>query len=128
MSKGKFVWFEFYAEEIDGALAFYTEVVGWKTRSEQMPQGPYQLLLAGEAAVGGVMPLPPEAKQAGVPAHWLGYIATDDVDQTTVEAKSLGGAVIMEPFDVEGVGRIAILTDPQGAAFAAFCSAIRTGG
>ena len=33
------------------------------------------------------------------------------------KAKELGGQEVAPPFDVEGVGRMAVLTDPVGAAF-----------
>ena len=37
------------------------------------------------------------------------------VDETLAKVKSLGGSVCMEPMDVEGVGRMAVIQDPQGA-------------
>jgi predicted enzyme related to lactoylglutathione lyase len=39
-------------------------------------------------------------------------------DETAKKAKSLGGNVISEPFDVIDVGRMANIQDPQGAKFA----------
>ena len=29
----------------------------------------------------------------------------------------LGGQIVQEPFDIPGVGRVAVVTDPQGATF-----------
>jgi predicted enzyme related to lactoylglutathione lyase len=54
----------------------------------------------------------------GVPPHWLGYIAVDDIDNRVAAAKQAGARVMREPFDVEGVGRIAILKDAVGALIA----------
>ncbi|RMG61620.1 MAG: VOC family protein, partial [Calditrichaeota bacterium] len=53
-----------------------------------------------------------------VPSHWLVYFAVEDCDATVKTAQSLGGQVLVSPSDIPGVGRFAILQDPQGAVFA----------
>jgi predicted enzyme related to lactoylglutathione lyase len=45
------------------------------------------------------------------------YVAVASADQAAKKAKALGGNVLMEPFDVMDVGRMAIIQDQQGAAF-----------
>ena len=45
---------------------------------------------------------------------------TLDASASAARAKSLGAQVVMEPFDVPTVGRIAVLVDPQGAAIGLF--------
>jgi hypothetical protein len=40
-----------------------------------------------------------------------------NVDATVKKARKLHGKVYMPPVDVPTVGRIAVLADPQGAAF-----------
>ena len=62
--------------------------------------------------VGGSM-LP---QAPGLPNHWHVYFGTDDADATAATAAEQGGAVIVPPFDIP-VGRIAVLSDPQGAMF-----------
>ena len=47
--------------------------------------------------------------------HWFAYLEVDDVDDRIAEAKENGARVMQEPFDIEGVGRIAILADSTGA-------------
>ncbi len=54
----------------------------------------------------------------GTPNFWLAYFAVEDTDATVARAEELGGAVAAPAFDVPGVGRMAVLTDPQGAVFA----------
>jgi hypothetical protein len=73
---------------------------------------PYAVFKAGEAMVGGSM-LP---QAPGVPNHWHVYFGTDDADATAAKAAETGGAVVVPPFDTP-VGRIAVLSDPQGAVF-----------
>jgi hypothetical protein len=52
----------------------------------------------------------------GVPSHWHVYFGTDDADATAAKAVELGGSIVVPPFDTP-VGRIAVLSDPQGAMF-----------
>ena len=51
-------------------------------------------------------------------AHWLTYFAVSDTDATVAKADSLGGKITVPATDIPGVGRFAILQDPQGAHFA----------
>lgn len=58
--------------------------------------------------------MPEEAK--GAPSHWASYVTVDDVDKRLEMATAAGGSVLMPPFDVPEVGRIAGIADPSGAA------------
>jgi uncharacterized protein len=53
----------------------------------------------------------------GSPAQWIPYMLVANVVATGKKARKLRGKVYMPPFDVPSVGRIAVLADPQGAAF-----------
>jgi hypothetical protein len=53
-----------------------------------------------------------------VPPNWLVYFAVNDCDSCVDQARSLGGEVCKGPIDIPGVGRFAVMTDPQGAVFA----------
>lgn len=117
VTKGQFLWHELLTTDTDAAIDFYTHVVGWKTQpySFEGAEGPpYTMWLAGEAPVGGVMPIDPNT-MGDVPPHWESYILTPNVDETLEKAKALGGSVLVEPLDVPTVGRMAGLVDPQGA-------------
>ncbi|MGH7566222.1 MAG: VOC family protein [Gemmatimonadota bacterium] len=119
--RGKFVWYELLTSDADAAQKFYKDVVGWKTAPFDDAQMPYTMWMKDdEAAVGGVMDLPEDARKRGVPPHWMAYVAVPDVDATTDRAGKLGGSTIMGPGDIPNVGRFAILADPQGAAITAF--------
>jgi predicted enzyme related to lactoylglutathione lyase len=56
----------------------------------------------------------------GVPAFWLGYVYSDDVDATAARAVELGGSLMSEPMDVPGVCRMVVVRDPAGAMFGLF--------
>jgi len=81
------------------------------------PAGTYTIVKVGGRANGGIMPLSTEA--AGVPPHWAPYFVAEDTDKSTARVQELGGTVVMPPTDVPQ-GRIAVVTDPQGASFSLF--------
>ena len=96
-----------------GTTKFYADVVGLSTDTFDMGEGgPYTVFKAGDAMVGGTM----APQMPGTPNHWHVYFGTDDADATAAKAAELGGSVIVPPFDTP-VGRMAVLSDPQGAVF-----------
>ncbi len=122
-NNNSFVWYENASDNKDAAKAFYTEVIGWKTHEMDMgPAGTYVSLVAGDKPRGGLVAAAP-----GVPSHWVSYLRVEDVDATTAAAKGNGGSILAEPFSVPGVGRISVIADPQGAAFALFHEADEAG-
>jgi predicted enzyme related to lactoylglutathione lyase len=70
--------------------------------------------------VGGLMPIPEEARALGTRPRWTGYIAVDDVDAYATRVKSAGGAIHRAPENIPGVGRFAVAADPHGAVFNLF--------
>ena len=122
-AQGRFVWYELMTSDTAAAKTFYSAVVGWSAQDAPMPGMTYTLLKAGETQVGGLMPLPPEARAAGVRPCWAAYVAVDDVDAAVAELQRLGGTVHRGAADIPGVGRFAVVADPQGATFNLFKSA-----
>ncbi len=113
---GAFSWNELMTSDPAAALAFYTALLGWTTQKMAMPGADYHLLKVGDTSVGGVMALPPEARASGMPPNWGSYVTVADVDATARKATELGGTVAHGPLDIPGVGRMAVIIDPQGAA------------
>jgi uncharacterized protein len=110
---GHFYWNEFLARDVERAKTFYSETIGWAFDSMPMPDGnTYWVAKQNGEAVGGMflMNLPDQ-----VPEHWFAYIAVDDVDARVKKAQAAGAQLMRPIFDVAGVGRIAILTEPGGA-------------
>jgi predicted enzyme related to lactoylglutathione lyase len=115
---GALTWTELVTSDTKKAGEFYTGLFPWKSEVKPMPGMEYTIFKRGDASAGGMMALLPEMK--GVPPHWMPYFGVTDCDATTKKATDLKGSVIMAPHDIPGVGRFAILKDPQGAAFAIF--------
>jgi uncharacterized protein len=110
-----FVWHELMTPDTEGAQAFYREVTGLTATP-----GPYLMLMAGEQSIGGLIgPTPdgPTWPSGGPEAHWVPYIAVEDVDAAAERARSLGGEILVPPTDIPGYARVAVLRDPQGATF-----------
>lgn len=115
---GKFCWYELLTSDVAGAKAFYTSLIGWGV--EDMPVGDMQYSMwtkPGGGMVGGVSPLPDEAKRMGAPPHWMAHIAVDELDGTVAKARDLGAKVLVPPTPIPNMGAYAVLADPQGAVF-----------
>lgn len=121
-----FSWCELRTADPAAARKYYTEVIGWEVEEMDMggDGGPYLVLKAAGAPVGGIMANP---AGKGAPDHWMSFVTVDDVDKRAAKAKAAGGTVLMEPFDVPGVGRIAAIADPTGAAVSLITYAPRQG-
>lgn len=113
--QGLFVWNELMTLDVPAAEKFYTELIGWDAKDSGMPGMKYTIFNAGEKGVAGLMEMPKDAKEGGVPSHWMAYIAVDDVDASAEKVKELGGKIIHGPQDVPDVGRFCIIQDPTGA-------------
>jgi len=116
--RGRFVWYDLMTTTPDKAIPFYKAVAGWGT--QPMEGMEYTMWTNGSTPFAGMMQITAEMAQAGVHPHWLPYIHTPDTDATAKQAATLGGSVMTGPRDIPGVGRFAVITDPQGANFAIF--------
>ena len=117
---GKFVWYDQMSNDLKGSEAFYRAVIGWDIGPNAMNEQNYSILEAGGTMVGGLMPIPPDAKAMGVEPAGMGYIAVDDVDAYARKVKAAGGAIYRDPTDIPNVGRFAVAGDPHGAGFMLF--------
>jgi predicted enzyme related to lactoylglutathione lyase len=115
MAHGHFYWNELMTRDVEGAKSFYGTTVGWQFDGMPMEGSTYWVCKDGDQAVGGIMDMNrPDFE--GIPPHWFAYLAVDDVDARVERAKAAGAELLRPIFDVPGVGRIAILKDPTGAA------------
>lgn len=114
---GDFVWYELLTSDPDAAAKFYGAVIGWQVRDSGQSGTDYRLFSIDGFDIGGLMALPPGATAMGMRPAWLGYIGVDDVDASVAKIIAAGGALHMPATDIPGVGRFAMLADPQGAIF-----------
>lgn len=114
---GKFVWFELVTRDLARAKVFYGELFGWKISEMPMGKGSYTLFEKGPGPVGGAI-----AATEGR-SRWASYLSVADVDASAARAVELGGQQVGAAVDVPGVGRMAEVRDPTGAAFHLFHAA-----
>lgn len=113
--EGTPIWYELLTNDAAASTRFYEEVVGWKVHPAQPGAAmDYRMIDTGQGFVGGLMPLNDQMRTNGARPTWLFYIGVDDVDATVKKAETAGASVLMKPFDLPDVGRIAMIADPQG--------------
>ena len=117
-SEGVFLWDELVTADVEAAKRFYREVVGWESRDVDMGTGLYTMFVReGGTDTAGAMRKPDDMP---VPAAWLVYIATENVDASVARATELGATAVVDGMDIPDIGRIAVLIDPAGAVFGLF--------
>ena len=116
---GQYIWYELATPDVDAAKKFYPRFTGWGT---QPFDNDYTMWTTGGVPIAGLFRLSDEMRQQGVPPNWMPYIESSNVDDTVAKATSLGGQLLHGPEDIPSAGRIAVLQDPQGAAFGVFKS------
>lgn len=110
-----FIWYELMTSDHTAAFTFYKQVFGWSVSKAPQASHEYLIASAGPHAVGGMMTIPKEA--GGMPPCWSMYLGVADVEETCAEVTAAGGSVLRAPADIPGVGRFAVLADPDGAMF-----------
>jgi predicted enzyme related to lactoylglutathione lyase len=112
---GTLAWNELITTDPAAAAAFYGQVLGLTTSVIDLGAGDYTLLEVNGQMVGGTT----TPQMPGTPNHWHVYFAVADADASVAKVTELGGSVLAEPFDTP-VGRMAVVTDPQGSVFSLF--------
>src|SRR3954451_20788812 len=111
---GATCWIEVTAPDVDAALAFYGDVLGWEFAEMLPPSAPQRYVVA---TLGGLDVAAVTGPVEGG-AAWATYVAVDDADAVTRAMVDRGASVVVEPTDAGpdgAAGRSATLTDPQGA-------------
>lgn len=116
---GSWIWYELMTPDAQASRAFYEGVVGWTIDTDSMMPGPveYRLIHGPQTAAGGMLTLSPEMLANGAKPGWIGYLGVDDVDAAVDRLQALGGTVHVPAMDAPGVGRMAMVADPQGVPF-----------
>ncbi len=109
-------WVDTSQPDPDAAAAFYSGVFGWDLTDGMPPGSPGKYLIA--RLRGGDVAAIASSPEGGTPAAvWNTYIWVRSADEATARVKHAGGRVLAGPFDVTDAGRMAVCTDPEGAAF-----------
>jgi predicted enzyme related to lactoylglutathione lyase len=114
-SPGRFCWLDLAARDAGQAIRFYEGLFGWSARTEAANGGVFQRFVHRGRDIGSLYQISAALVARDAPSYWMPYVAIDDIDDTTRRAAALGGAVIVPPFKVSGVARIALIADAVGA-------------
>lgn len=112
---GALSWNELATHDPDKAAEFYTKLLGWGHQANDMGGTLYHVFMVGERSNAGMMKIQPDWGE--VPPNWAVYFTVENCDTAVEKATALGGKIEMPPTDASGVGRFALIQDPQGAYF-----------
>ena len=109
-------WVDTSQPDAEAALPFYRGLFGWEFENV-MPdgsEGEYFIgrIRRGDAAAVGRSPRARRRSRCGTRTSGSTAPTT-----TASKVRDAGGGVVMDPFDVMDHGRMAVLTDPEGAVF-----------
>ena len=113
---GHFCWYELLTDDVAAAERFYGDVLGWTARRAETPGVDYHLFARDGQDAAGFMAMPERMREGGGRPVWLAYLAVEDVDAQVRAAEAEGAAIHVPPMTIPGVGSMAMIADPQGAA------------
>ncbi|WP_299548054.1 VOC family protein [Seonamhaeicola sp.] len=93
-------------------MPLYENVFGWR----YYKSNDYYTAFSGDREVTGLYETPAKFKQMRMPHFWMTYIQVKSVVETVEKAKHLGGIIEIN-YEMKGLGKIALIRDPQGAGF-----------
>lgn len=116
--RGRPLWYELMTTDMVAAVKFYGTVVGWTSAPFEGSPMPYTMFSRnGDVPVAGVLTQPPEVK---APPFWAMYVGVPNLEDAASQIQRLGGRECSPVIEVPQVGRMQMMTDPQGAAFYIF--------
>ncbi|TAU90813.1 VOC family protein [Rhizobium leguminosarum] len=118
--EGTFIWYELLTPDIEAATAFYCNVVGFSAEKMLVEGIAYKILSSCGRPTAAVLDVSAVDGVSRPLSGWIGYVAVKDVDETAARMTELGVVVRQAPYDVAGIGRFAIVDDPQGAPIGLF--------
>jgi predicted enzyme related to lactoylglutathione lyase len=123
-------WVDASEPDPEAALDFYGGLFGWAFEDAMSPSAEGNYFLArGEAPGSSIFDTSGDTHSGDVAAvrsipdaappraMWNTYFWVDSADEAASKVRDAGGRVVMEPFDFMDASRIAVFTDPEGAAF-----------
>jgi predicted enzyme related to lactoylglutathione lyase len=115
-----FGWYELHTPDATAAERFYRGVLGWGALDAGMTDRRYTLVSVDGMPIGGLLEKPAKSFTDGMKPSWLGYIGVTNIDEYSRRVQEAGGMVHRAVEDIPGVGRFAVVADPQGAIFVLF--------
>ncbi|GGR45921.1 hydrolase [Streptomyces aurantiogriseus] len=110
--------------DVEGAKAFYGDVLGWTFGEASSEYGNYtQAYADGKAVAAVVPPMPGQEGQS----QWCLYFASEDAATTATKIRENGGEVLMGPMEIGDFGTMCLAREPSGAVFGVWQAGIHEG-
>ncbi len=107
-------WVELSSADVQQSIAFYGDVFGWSAKEHHVNDKTYWQFMAGDSIVGGMHD---RVEEVGGQLIWMPYFKSIDVDAQLDTCMRLGGTVVLSPISEAGIGKFAIVTDPENNMF-----------
>jgi hypothetical protein len=108
------MWHSLATSRRAGAHAFYGSLFGWTVHGFDLGADGAGTFRSGSGDVALLLPPAGDVESA---ARWLSYAAVRDLDDALELVRRAGGTVVAAPAETAGIGRAAVVADPQGAWF-----------
>lgn len=112
---GQFCWLDLAASDADRARRFYGRMFGWEASDHLANGGRIVRLHQAGHDMGSLYQLSRAHLQAGVPSHWTPYVRVRGIHAAVERAVACGARLVVEPFAVTGLARVALIQDTVGA-------------
>jgi len=116
---GQFVWVDLVTNDMDQAKRFYGELFGWQFEDVVGDPVLYSVIHHMGVPIGGIVPVddndPDDNALNAGGARWLSLMSVENVDEAADRVLRSGGHLDREPWNNPTRGRLAVVTDPQGA-------------
>ena len=120
---GDFCWFELATSDQAAAKSFYASLFGWSAGDLPLGPGDFHSMFTLEGRhTGAVYTLRPDDRSAGVPPHWVAYVAVASAGRAAARALQGHGEILLPPTEMFDAGRMCFRRDPSGAHLAAWRS------
>jgi predicted enzyme related to lactoylglutathione lyase len=108
---GQFCWLDLAATDASSAKTFYRNLFGWTSHDQLANGGSFTRLRLSDHDVGSIYQLRETLLDNGMTSH----VRVSDIERAVERAAQFGGTVVVDPFLVSGVARIALILDSVGA-------------
>lgn len=112
---GRFIWHDLATADTAVAIEFYHRVFGWTAVTQCANGGQFIRLQSEGHDVGSMYALSRRERQHGIPSHWTPYICVGSIEAVVRRVEAAGGGILVRPFEVEGIARIALVADTLGS-------------
>jgi uncharacterized protein len=123
-------WVDASEPDPEAAIAFYGGLFGWQCEDVMPARSESRYFIARRETrtssifdtsrnlrSGDVAAVRSDPGAAGLAATWNTYFWVESADDTASKIRATGGRVVVEPFDLLDVCRMAVCADPEGAVF-----------